>query len=263
VASTHDVEPEQIIIAGNIPALVWRGAGMGPRPVIVHMHGGGGTKWDVRDEVVTHSHSCGVTLLSFDLYMHGDRRPAGRERKRFTPREQVSLLERSVRDLFTVVEYIGDDPAMDEGRIGLRGYSHSATVAHVALGMNVPVHACLSIAGWGDLATGLAHMAHRLDVPSVQIAEELREARQGVMHLNPLHHVDTFPPRPVMMIHGLHDVLAPFSTHFALYEALLPYYRSQPGDCLFLAHADGHWTPAAVEDTGLTWLMQRLGSADP
>ncbi len=49
-------------------------------------------------------------------------------------------------------------------------------------------------------------------------------------------------------------------SHFALYEALLPYYRDQPGDCVFVAHANGHRTPDAVKESGFGWLVQQLDS---
>lgn len=76
------------------------------------------------------------------------------------------------------------------------------------------------------------------------------------MAINPLYHVDRFPPRPIMMIHGLHDTITPFSAHFALYQALLPHYRSQPGDCMFVAHADGQWPSETVKRMAFSWLVE-------
>lgn len=224
------------------------------------MHGGGHTKWDVDPLALAYIPPRGVTLLSFDLYMHGDRiPPSGRPTERTADRF-LSSMERCAHDLFTILAYLQDDPTIDTNRLGLHGYSHSANVALVALGMSLPVRACLSIAGAGDLAALFAYMSHRVEVPSAQIAEELARERDRFMDINPLHHVDSFPPCAIMMIHGLHDVLAPFSAHFALYEALLPHYRSTPGDCLFVAHADGHWTPEAVKHLGFSWLVQRLAN---
>jgi len=260
MSSSHAQQPEQLTIAGEIPALIWRGLGEGPRPVLISMHGGGHTKWDVDRYPIEHIPSQGITLLSFDLYMHGDRiPPTGKPRERTADRFLTSM-ERCARDLFTILDYLRDNPAMDADHVGLRGYSHSANVALVALGMNLPVRACLSVAGAGDLAALFAYMAHRVEMPSTEIAQEIEKERDRFMRINPLHHVDAFPPRPIMMIHGLHDVLAPFSSHFALYEALLPYYRGQPGNCLFVAHANGHWTPDAVKELGFGWLVQQLNS---
>lgn len=252
------LEPEQFVIADAIPALAWRGRGDGPRPVVIYLHGGGHSKRDVGERAIELIPPRGITLLSFDLYRHGERKPPAEEEGERTARTQARVLERSARDLFTVIEHVRGDPAMDENRVGLRGYSHSANVALIAMGMRAPVRACLSVAGGGDLAAVFAYLLHHREVPSAEIARQLGEAGEDLQRISPLHHVDAFPPRPIMMIHGLHDTIAPFSAHFALYEALLPYYRGQAGDCLFVAHADGHWTPAAVEAMGLVWLVQQL-----
>jgi dienelactone hydrolase len=254
---TDSLEPQQFVIGDEIPALVWRGWGGAPRPVVIYMHGGGHTKRDVGERAIELIVPRGITLLSFDLYRHGDRKPPP-EHEEGERTALTQVLERSARDLFTVIEHVRGDPDTDESRIGLRGYSHSANVALIAMGMGVPVRACLSVAGGGDLAGVFAYLLHRREVPSAEIARQLAEAREELMRISPLHHVGAFPPRPIMMIHGLHDTIAPFSAHFTLYEALLPYYRGQAGDCLFVAHADGHWTPAAVEEMGLWWLVQQL-----
>jgi dienelactone hydrolase len=258
VSSSNARQPQQTTIAGEIPALVWRGVGEGPLPVLIYMHGGGHDKWDVDNDVIDHVPSHGVTLLSFDMYMHGERIPTSGKPTERTADRFLAGMERSANDLFTILDYLKNDPEVNTDRIGLRGYSHSANVALVALGQGFPVQACLSVAGAGDLAALYAYLAHRVDVPSAQIAEEIDREREGFMRINPLHHVDVFPPCAIMMIHGLHDVLAPFSAHFALYQALLPHYRSRAGDCLFLAHADGHWPPESVKQQGLAWLVDRL-----
>lgn len=223
------------------------------------MHGGGHTKWDV-DLAALEMLPQGVSLLSFDLWMHGDRIPPSGKPTERTADRFLNSMERCAHDLFTVVDYLRNDPLLDVDHVGLHGYSHSANVALVAIGMGLPVHACLSIAGAGDLAALFAYLAHRVDTPSVEITREMEKERARFMRLNPLHHVDSFPPCPIMMVHGLHDVLAPFSAHFALYEALLPHYRSQAGDCLFVAHADGHWSPQSVKRLAFSWLRDQLTS---
>ena len=261
MSATECPQAEQLTIADEIPAVVWHGAGDGPHPVVIYMHGGGHTKWDVDPIALELIPSQGVTLLSFDLWMHGDRIPPSGKPTERTADRLLTSMERCSADLFTILDYVRSNPEMDSDHLGLHGYSHSSNVALVALGMNLRVHACLSIAGAGDLAALFAYLAHQHDIPSGQIAQEMQREHDRFMRINPLHHVDSFSPCAIMMIHGLHDVLAPFSAHFALYQALLPHYRSKPGDCLFVAHADGHWTPDAVKRMGFSWLAERLTSA--
>lgn len=254
----NEPQPERLTIAGEIPAIVWRAIGEGPRPVVVYMHGGNHTKWDVDPIGLEVILSRGVTLLSFDLWMHGDRIPPEGKPTARTADRLLTSMERCAEDLFTVCTSLSADPEIDESTVGLHGYSHSANVALVALGMGAPVHACLSISGSGDLAALFAYLAHQGEIPSATIARDLTKEHDRFMSINPLYHVDRFPPRPIMLIHGLHDTITPFSAHFALYQALRPHYRSQPGDCMFVAHADGHWTPETVKHMAFSWLAERV-----
>jgi fermentation-respiration switch protein FrsA (DUF1100 family) len=75
---------------------------------------------------------------------------------------------------------------------------------------------------------------------------------------DPILHVERFPPKPVLFIHGLYDDAVPIAGHRRLYEALAPYYRERPEDCLFLTHAGQHPTPLSLETLGWTWLVDRI-----
>ncbi len=254
-------EPEQITIANEIPAVIWRGAGPPPRPAIIWLQGGLQTKWDVDNHVVQRVPASGVTIVSIDMHLHGERTPPGFEWKVPVPLADVFIsIERTARDIFTVVEYLQQDPAVDANHIGLRGYSHSAHIVTLAMGMGAPVTACLSVAGGGDLTAGLTVFMHRQGTSRADAAAQLRELETELVRANPLYHVDRFAPKPIMMVHGLHDTQADFAAQFALYQALIPYYQDHPGDCLFLAHADGHAPPPYIEEFALSWLVRQVGA---
>lgn len=253
--------PEQVTIAGEIPAVIWPGVGPPPRPAVIYLPGGLETKWDVDTYTRQRLPASGISLVSIDMYLHGDRIPPGfRWEAPVAARDVFASIERTARDLFQVVDFLKAHPAIDGDRLALRGLSHSGYIVTMAMGMGVPVKACLSIAGGGDLTAGLAHLLHRQQVPREKIAAQLAELQQDLVATNPLYHVDRFPPRPVLMVHALHDMMADFSGHFALYQALIPYYRARPDDCLFLAHADGHGHPGMVEEMAVTWLIRQLSS---
>lgn len=253
-------EPKQTTILGEIPAVIWRGAGSPPRPAIIWLQGGLETKWDVDEHVLRRVLALGVTVVSIDMYMHGERMPAGFEWKAPVPLADVfASIERTARDIFAVVDYLRQDPGVDADRLGLRGFSHSGHIVTVAMGMGVPVKACLSIAGGGDLSAGLAVFLRRQGVADAEIAAQLNALQDDLVRANPLYHVARFASRPIMMVHGLHDEHGGFSAQFALYQALIPYYQDRPEDCLFLAHAGGHAPPPRVEDLALTWLVRQLG----
>jgi len=210
--------------------------------------------------VVRRVPASGVNIVSIDMHLHGERIPPGFEWKAPVPLADVfTSIERTARDIFTVVEYLQQDPAVDANCLGLRGYSHSAHIVTVAMGMGAPVKACLSVAGGGDLTAGLTVFLHRQEVPRAEIAAQLRDLQPELVRTNPLYHADRFAPKPIMMVHGLHDVQADFAAQFALYQALIPYYQDHPDNCLFLAHAGGHAPPSDTEEFALSWLVRQLG----
>jgi fermentation-respiration switch protein FrsA (DUF1100 family) len=230
---------------------------------VIYLPGGTQTKWDVDPYTLEHLPFAGISIVSIDMAFHGDRMPPGFAwTAPVAARDVFTSIERTARDLFTVVDYLRDEPAIDADRLAVRGMSHSGYIVTMAMGMGLPVKACLSVAGGGDIAAGLAFFLHRQGVPRSEIAIQIKELQPDLVRTNPLYHVDRFAPRPVLMIHALHDIMADFSGHFALYQALIPYYRDQPDDCLFLAHADGHGHPGLVEELALTWIRRQIGRSD-
>jgi dipeptidyl aminopeptidase/acylaminoacyl peptidase len=255
--------PQRITIAGEIPAVIWHGIGPSPRPAVIYLPGGTETRWDVDTYTLQHVPAAGISLVSIDMALHGDRMPPGFAwRAPVAARDVFTSIEQTAHDLFTVVDYLRGEPSIDADRLVVRGMSHSGYIVTMAMGMGLPVKACLSIAGGGDIAAGLAFFLHRQSIPRSEIAAQLKELQPDLVRTNPLYHVDRFAPRPILMVHALHDIMADFSGHFALYQALIPYYRDQPDDCLFLAHADGHGHPGLVEELALTWIKRQLDRND-
>jgi fermentation-respiration switch protein FrsA (DUF1100 family) len=248
-------------MADHVPALIWRGGGSDARPAIITIHGGGGSKRDIEARTVELVTSRGVTLVSIDVYLHGEHVPPDFDRRSLGTTSLALFLEiyeHTARDLFTVTEHLRNDPEIDAGRIGLRGGSMGGYIVLAGMGMNVPVRAGLSICGAADYATAFRHRLERLNVEPGDMTRQLEGVEDRIRQVDPLFHLDAFALRPIMMIHGARDPLVPIEGHRALYDALVPYYRNQPQDCLFLTHAGGHETPPTIEDLGWEWLISSL-----
>jgi uncharacterized protein len=256
-----DRRPQHRLIAGEIPALTWRGHGADPHPAIISVHGAGGSKQDILPETVDAVVSRGVTLVTIDAYLHGKRAPAGfdiRAVETFTPALFLEIIAHTARDLFTVVAYLQDNSAIDASRIGLRGGSMGGYIALAAMGMGIAAHAVLSVAGGADY---LHSFRSRLKLSACPVTGQLQGQETLVHQADPLYNVARFPPRPVLLIHGVRDSLSPISGDLALYHALVPYYQEHPEDCLFLVHAGEHATPEALEHLSWIWLIEQVASA--
>lgn len=255
-------EPERTRIAGAIPALIWRGDGAGVRPAIVSIHGGGGSKDDIEPEIVDYVTSRGVTLVTIDAHLHGERRRSAGEAWSSDPFDEVGFLEiieQTARELFAVFAYLRDDGAIDADRIGVRGGSMGGYIALAATGLGVQACAVLSICGGADYVNSFGpNLSASGTIEAAQMEELERRARA----IDPLFHADRFPPRPVFLIHGVRDPLVPIAGARALYDALTPYYQERPQDLLFLSHAGEHGTPEGIERMGWDWLIERTYEPD-
>lgn len=253
--------PEQFRIAGDIPALLWQGAGSGLHPVIISLHGAGGSKHDIAPETIESVTARGITLLTIDAYLHGDRAPAGFNLQApgaFRSMLFLEIIAHTAQDLFTVVAFLRDRAAIDGDHIGLRGGSMGGYIALSAVSIGLTVEAVLSLAGGGDYLQWFPRRI-KVDGPDAPDAGELHEHEDLVRRIDPLHHLTSFPPRPVFLIHGERDPLSPIGGDQALYRALVPRYQEQPQNCLFLRHAGEHATPPLIEDVGWQWLMRCIG----
>jgi hypothetical protein len=79
-----------------------------------------------------------------------------------------------------------------------------------------------------------------------------------VAQADPIPHLEHFPPKPVLLVHGIYDEVVPIVGHRHLFDALAPCYRERPMDCLFVTHSGEHPTPKALEDFGWTWLIEQI-----
>ncbi len=246
----------------GLPTLIWRGAGAGPRPVIVSLHGGGGHKGDIPLDVVERVTARGVTVVTIDAYLHGER-AAPNDDGRATPGpitrlQLLDIIGRTADDMREVVALLREDEAIDGERIGLRGGSMGGYIALAAVGLGVPVRAVLSICGGADYVEAW-QWAYRDQAEKLQ---EIMAAMDWIADMarrfDPIHHVARFPPRPILFIHGERDPVVPVHCTRRLYDALVPRYADQPGDCLFLSHAGDHGTPQSMEEFGWDWLIGQL-----
>ncbi len=250
----RSIAPERILIDETIPTLIWRGWGEGPRPAIISIHGGGGSKADVEITAVERLVEAGITLVTIDAYQHGERAPQGFDMTRARANLAVFLeiIEHTARDLFTVLDFLRDDPMIDSDAIGLRGGSMGGYIVLMAVGQGFPAAAVLSICGGADYERIWKLRGSGAAQPGA--AEVLARAPD----VDPIYHPAAFPPRPVLMIHGARDPIVPIAGQRALYDALVPLYSGNPGDCLFLTHAGEHATPDDIEQMGWQWLVRTL-----
>lgn len=251
-------QPQHLTI-GDIPALIWRGSGVGSRPAIISIHGGGGSKADIENAIAQRVVGHGVTLVTIDAYQHGERTSAGFDLRQVRANlpEFYQIIEHTARDLFTVVDFLRDDPAIDSGRIGLRGGSMGGYIVLMAVGLGVPAAAVLSICGGANYSLIWGLGDERAPGPYPDLLRRVRET-------DPIYHAQAFAPRPILLVHGARDPIVPIAGQRALYDELVPLYvyADRPESCLMLVHAGEHATPASIEELAWEWLVHAVMHAE-
>src|SRR3954454_12234860 len=109
--------------------------------------------------------------------------------------------------------------------IGLVGYSMGAAVSIMAATHRPEVKAVVADSSFADLKKVLRdifrHSTHLPASPALEIAEIMIWLRAGYRFSNvrPLDYVARVAPRPLLIIHGVNDDVAPIEDAYALYGA--------------------------------------------
>lgn len=227
----------------DAPALVWRADGRAPQPAIVTLHGGGHNKEIVGPATAGRVTSAGVTLVSVDMYLHGEHFDDAASSLDVSYETLLEIVAHTAHELEAVVADLDSDPGINGEAIAVRGESLGAYAALTALGLGVPFCLGLSVGGAANYELTMAHALRAAGLPAEEILDEQSRLQARIRGFDPLFRAEQIAPRPVMMMHGIADDAVPIDAHRALYAALAPNYATAPGDCVFVTHAGGHSAP--------------------
>lgn len=185
-----------------------------PRPLILMLHGAGGSKdeYYIRDVAKSWA-PYGFACAAIDAPHHGERATR--------PFDFLSLLSQpyagrdhavqAVVDLRRTLDYLETRPEVDPERTGFLGFSMGTIlgVPFCALDRRVKA-ACFTIGG-----AGVWTWAAQVAAPDVR-----RDATLVAQLLDPAHFAPYLAPRPVLMVNGTRDELIPRRAAELLYESL-------------------------------------------
>jgi fermentation-respiration switch protein FrsA (DUF1100 family) len=109
--------------------------------------------------------------------------------------------------------------------IGAMGYSMGAATTIIAAARREEIRAVVADSSFADLRKVLRmafrQLTHLPPSPSMELAEILILMRAGyrISSVRPVDHVGKIAPRPILIIHGDCDIVAPVGDAYALYEA--------------------------------------------
>ena len=188
----------------EISAFVYPGAGSGPRPVLIDIHGG-----PEAQARLTYGHisrqRAGLTVIAPNV------RGSTGYGKSFTKLDDGYLREDAVRDIGALLDWIAAQPDMDADRIGVTGGSYGGYMSLASL-VHYPdrIRCGVDVVGVSNFVTFLENTApYRRDLRRAEYGDErdpaMRRFLESISPLNNAHRIRS----PLMVVQGANDPRVP------------------------------------------------------
>jgi dienelactone hydrolase len=207
-------------------------AGAPPAPVALLLHGFGSNKERMTQSVGRALLGRGVASLALDLPFHGERGGGREEMPYRNPLALVTAWRTAVREARSAIEWLSAQPEIDDGRIGVVGYSLGGFLALMTASEERRVRV-VTLAAAGDLPDGTPYAAI---------------VRRAV---DPLRAVRRLGGRPLLLVNGRRDT----TTRPAQAERLFA-FAEEPKQLVW--YEGGHWPPPSAIDDAAEWTATRL-----
>lgn len=216
----------------RVPATLLMPSADRAAPAVLLLHGFSSNKERMVQSVGRALQQRGVASLALDLPFHGERDGGRGEIPYRNPLALVSAWSTAVREARAAIEWLGAQDAIDDGRIGVIGYSLGGFLA-LTTASEEPRVQVLTLAAAGDLPD------------TTPYAALVRRA------VDPLRAVRKLRGRPLLLVNGRRDT----TTRPAQAERLFA-YAEEPKELRW--YEGGHWPPPSAIDEAAAWTAQQL-----
>jgi len=240
----------------RVPGILIRPVSPKPLPVLLGLHGLGGSKQDIANIAPMMSmFGVQVGVLALDAQYHGARKVDGHELLSRDLEGSKKAFIQSVVDYRRALDYLATRPEFDPDRIGLVGMSMGGMMGTILTALEPRIKtAVLAVpaADWVTLAKESASpvaLQLRDDNPDF----DFEQFRQTLDPVDPLHFAPRLAGRPILLLHANNDEIIP--RHCA--ELLDQYTQGEPVEVQW--YESGHLLPP--QEAGLkilTWVQTRL-----
>lgn len=219
----------------RIPAFVYRPSGPGPHPVVIDIHGG--PEGQSRPGFSPFLQYL-VNELGYVVIQPNVRGSTGYGR-RYTLLDNGRLREDSVRDIGSLLVWIGTQPELDASRVVVMGGSYGGYMVLASLiAFGERLRGGIDVVGISNFVTFLENTSgYRRDLRRAEYGDERDpKMRTFLQSISPLTRANALR-RPLLVVQGLNDPRVPASES----EQLVRTVRANGGEVWYLAAEDeGH-----------------------
>lgn len=197
----------------RISAFVYPGQGDGPRPVVIDIHGGPEAQARLRTSPGA-LQKYGITTIAPNV-----RGSTGYGRT-FTQLDDHYLRGNAVRDIGALLDWIAEQPDLDEDRVAVVGGSYGGYMVLASLVHFSPRIRCgIDVVGVSDFVTFLENTAdYRRDLRRAEYGDErIPEMREFLESISPLNNAERIASR-LMVVQGANDPRVPVGESRQLVE---------------------------------------------
>ncbi len=275
--------------AQRVPGiLVKRTPASGPRPVIIALHGTGGTKESQLD-LLKQLAQLGFVGVAIDGRYHGERTKAGKGAAEYgdamlrtyrTGQEHPFLYD-TVWDVMRLLDYLESRADVDTKRIGLLGFSKGGMETYLTAAVDARVAVAIPFIGVQSFRWALDHNSWQSRVETFQAAINQAAKDEGKSDVatdfvrkfydrvvpgiydqfDGPQMLPLIAPRPLLVINGDSDPRTPLPGLMECVEnARVAYRRAKADDKIKLKIQPntGHAVTPAARQEAIAWLQQWL-----
>ncbi len=275
--------------AQRVPGiLVKRTQASGPRPVVIALHGTGGTKESQLD-LLKQLAQLGFVGVAIDGRYHGERTKAGKGSAEYgdamlrtyrTDQEHPFLYD-TVWDVMRLLDYLESRADVDTKRIGLLGFSKGGMETYLTAAVDARVAVAIPFIGVQSFRWALDHNSWQSRVETFQAAINQAAKDEGKSDVGTdfvrkfydrvvpgiydqfdgPQMLPLIAPRPLFVINGDSDPRTPIPGLMECVENARVAYRRAKADDKFklkIQPSTGHAVTPAARQEAIAWLQQWL-----
>jgi dienelactone hydrolase len=265
-----DIEREKLSLAGwdpdePVPAYVYYKKGGKSMPVVLFLHGLGGSK-DQYPQRMQEWAARGLFVVAIDAHLHGERKvpgifPQGKSLGGLSTDYAIwvhqSAISHTARDVSKILDALSARPEVDLSRVGMAGVSMGSSTCMVLAWKEPRVSVIVGLIGAVDFWSDVTKTPPGKDQDAKRKALSVR-VQQLVNANDPLPRKVAIPPKALFLANGALDAIDIGSIR-KFVKDLEPSYKAHPDRLMLLEEPKaGHTVTERMWDEGGQWLVRYL-----
>jgi len=260
IVGTYTIE-KHFVGENRIPILMFYHKQEEKMRAVICLHGWTGNKEGMLAHCLRLA-DAGFCSVAVDARMHGDRLDPefwAKFAENF-PRTFFTIVVETAKDLGEIVDFLETTELINPERIGVMGISMGGFITLVAATLEKRLKVAASVIGSANFPLFVKNMVSLKVLPFKEKPMYHPDEKTKKLYkiYDPLNNLDKFLPTALLLIGGSLDPFVPKDGITELYEALKPYYKSNPHRLKLKLYEVAHVYNLEMEAEVINWFNRNL-----